>query len=332
MIICRTPLRVSFFGGGTDFPKWYKKETGEVLSSTIDKYVYVLVRKLPPVFQFNYRLRYFNNEFVKNIGEIKHPSIKQVLKKFHNKKQGLEINYSSDLPAQSGLGSSSAFSVSLIHAIKELNNEKKNKSYIADMARMVEQDLLKENVGTQDHYACSYGGFNSIKFFKNHKVIVTPLKIREERLNYLKKMSTLVFTGFPRNADQIEESKLKKFHVNKSYLNDITQITVEAKKIFLGSGSNLQILSEISELLNETWYIKKKLSKMVSNKKIDQIFDLAFKNGASSGKLLGAGGGGFCLFLSKNFKEKKKLQKSLKKLSIVDYNFEKLGSQILYNK
>ena len=332
MIICRTPFLISFFGGGTDFPRWYTKENGEVISSTIDKYVYVLVRNLPPVFQFNYRLRYFNNEFVKNIAEIKHPSIREVLKKFHTKKQGLEINYSSDLPAQSGLGSSSAFSVSLIHAIKELNGEKKTKSYLADKARMVEQELLKENVGSQDHYACTFGGFNSIQFYKKHKAKVTPLNVKEEKLNYLKKMSTLVFTGFPRSADEIEKSKLKKFNTNRFYLNDIAEITKEAKKVFLSKRSNNETLSEISKLLNETWIIKKKLSKMVSSKKIDQIFEHAFKNGASSGKLLGAGGGGFCLFLSKNMKEKKKLIKSLKQHSIVDYNFEKLGSQILYNK
>ena len=332
MIICRTPLRISFFGGGTDFPKWYTNENGEVVSSTIDKYVYVLVRTLPPVFQFNYRLRYFNNEFVKNIREIKHPSIREVLRKFYTKKQGLEINYSSDLPAQSGLGSSSAFSVSLIHAIKELNDEKKTKLYIADKARMVEQDLLKENVGSQDHYACAFGGFNSIKFYKNHKVKVIPLNVKEEKLNYLKNMSTLVFTGFSRSADEIEKSKLKKFNTNKFYLNDISQITKEAKKVFSSKKSKYETLLEISKLLNETWMIKKKLSNLVSSNKIDQIFEYAFKNGASSGKLLGAGGGGFCLFLSKNMKEKKKLIKSLKQHSIVDYNFEKLGSQILYNK
>ena len=332
MIICRTPLRISFFGGGTDFPRWYSKENGEVISSTIDKYVYVLVRNLPPVFQFNYRLRYFNNEFVKNIREIKHPSIREVLKNFHTKKQGLEINYSSDLPAQSGLGSSSAFSVSLIHAIKELNAEKKTKFYLADKARMVEQELLKENVGSQDHYACTFGGLNSIQFYKNHKVKVTPLNVKDEKLNYLKNMSTLIFTGFPRSADEIEKSKLKKFNTNKFYLNEIAEITKEAKKVFQGKKNNQETLSEISKLLNETWIIKKKLSKMVSNKKIDQIFEYALKNGASSGKLLGAGGGGFCIFLSKNMKEKRKLIKSLKKFSVVDYNFEKLGSQILYNK
>jgi D-glycero-alpha-D-manno-heptose-7-phosphate kinase len=330
MIICKTPLRISFFGGGTDFPKWYEEEGGEVLSGTIDKYVYVLVRKLAPVFQFNYRLRYFENEFVKHVKQIKHPSIREVLKNFNKTKDGLEINYSSDLPAQSGLGSSSAFSVSLIHAIKELNNEKRNKYYIEDKARMVEQELLKENVGTQDHYACCFGGFNSIKFFRNNKVQVDPLKINKEKLDNLKNLSTLVFTGFSRKASEIEKSKLDNFEVNKKYLKEISEITQQAKKIILNQNSDQFFIKEISQLLNETWRIKKKLSHRVSNQNIDKIFNHALKNGAVSGKLLGAGGGGFCLFISSNIRDKKKLKKSLKKLIVVDYSFENLGSKIIY--
>jgi D-glycero-alpha-D-manno-heptose-7-phosphate kinase len=330
MIICKTPLRISFFGGGTDFPKWYEEEGGEVLSTTIDKYVYVLIRKLAPVFQFNYRLRYFDNEFVKHVNQIKHPSIREVLRIFNKTKDGLEINYSSDLPAQSGLGSSSAFSVSLIHAIKELNNEKKNKYYIADNARMIEQELLKENVGSQDHYACCFGGFNSIKFAKHHKVQVDLLKINKKKLDYLKDLSTLVFTGFSRSASEIEKNKLENFKVNQKYLKEIYEITQQAKKIFLNKNNNYFFLKEISELLNETWKIKKKLSDKVTNYSIDNIFNHALKNGAAAGKILGAGGGGFCLFISKNIRDKQKLKHSLKKLTVVDYSFEKLGSKIIY--
>jgi D-glycero-alpha-D-manno-heptose-7-phosphate kinase len=330
MIICKTPLRISFFGGGTDFPKWYEQEGGEVLSTTIDKYVYVLVRKLAPVFQFNYRLRYFKNEFVKHVNQIKHPSIREVLRNFNKTKDGLEINYSSDLPAQSGLGSSSAFSVSLVHAVKELNNEKKDKYYIADKARMVEQELLKENVGSQDHYACCFGGFNSIKFAKRHKVRVDLLKINKKKLDYLKNLSTLVFTGLSRSASEIEKSKLENFKINQKYLKEISIITQQAKKIFLNKNNSHFFIAEISELLSETWKIKKKLSHKVSNYNIDNIFNHALKNGATSGKILGAGGGGFCLFISKNISDKQKLKNSLKKLTVVDYSFEKFGSKIIY--
>ncbi len=332
MIIARSPLRISFFGGGTDFPEWYLDNSGEVISTTIDKYTYVLLKRLPPFFNFKYRLRYFQNEFTKSIHQIKHPTIKAILADIHDDRSGLDISHNSDLPAQSGLGSSSAFTVALIQAMYSLNQKIISKYELAEKATFIEQNILNESVGSQDQFASSFGGFNSIKFRKNNRKIITPISISQKRMKKILDSSLLFFTGFSRNANRIEKDKLKNLDKNSNLLSHINSITQEAKNILYSDCSDNKMIHQISKLLDETWKIKKNLSAKVSDSKIDHIFDTAKKNGALSGKLLGAGGGGFVLFLTKNNKDRMNLTKKFSKLKRVNFGFDTIGSQILYSK
>ena len=204
MIIVKTPLRISFFGGGTDFPKWYLKNSGEVISASINKYTYVSIRNLPNLFSYKYRLRYFNNEYTYSIDKIQHPTIKAVLKSMHDDKCGLDIAHSSDLPAQSGLGSSSAFTVGLIHGIYNLQGKNISKYDLAQKAIHIEQYILNESIGSQDQFSTSFGGFKNIKFNKK-KIVVMPMKINNKKLNFFLGSCVLFFTGFPRSANEIEK-------------------------------------------------------------------------------------------------------------------------------
>lgn len=330
MIICKTPLRISYFGGGTDFPSWYKKNNGQVISSSIDKYCYLMIRNLPPFFHFNYRIRYFKTEFTKKISEINHPSIREAIRKYHKNKSGLEIIHSSDLPSQSGLGSSSAFSVCLIKGLKKLNGINENNKKVALEAIHLEQNILGEKVGSQDQYACAVGGFNIIKFGKkiNHQKI----KINNSKIKNLEKLSSLFFVGFPRNAQLIEEDKIKNLNSKKKTYKQIFEISNDAKKL-LTNKSNYNFMKDFNNLMLENWNLKKNLSNYVSNNFIDEIYDFALKSGAESGKILGAGAGGFMLFISKDSKSKKRLIKELSlKIKYVDFKFEDVGSSIIFNK
>jgi D-glycero-alpha-D-manno-heptose-7-phosphate kinase len=329
MIIVKTPLRVSFFGGGTDFPAWYKKNGGMVISSSIDKYCYVLLRNFPPFFPFKYRLRYHQTETVKKNKDIKHPVIREVLKKYHKKKNGLEIFYFADVPALSGLGSSSAFTVSMINIVHAYNKIKISKEDIAKKAIYLEQVILKENVGSQDQIATSYGGFNYIHFKKEGFTVVKSL-IKKSFLEELQSRLVLVYSNYTREADNIEASKIKNIKKNFGSYNLLSEISLEAKKIFESNNSNF--IPELANLLNESWKVKKNLSKHVSNSKLDEIYDYGIKNGAIAGKLLGAGSGGFFLFLASSKSEKNKLIKNFQKNIHINFNFENLGTNIIINK
>jgi len=331
MIIVKTPLRISFFGGGSDFPKWYLKNSGQVISAGIDKYTYVFIRKLPTLFSYKYRLRYFNNEYTHSINKIKHPTIKAILEHMHNDKFGLDIAHNSDLPAQSGLGSSSAFTVGLIQGIYNLKKANISKYDLAQKAIYIEQDVLKENIGSQDQFSTSFGGFNNIKFNKK-KIIVEPMKISNQKLNVFIKSCVLFFTGFSRNADEIEKDKIKKLDQNYRQYETICLIANEAKKIFYSSVNSDKMIDELSKLLSESWIVKKNLSEKVSNASIDELLKIALQNGATAGKLLGAGAGGFMLFLTRNSKDKKKLIEKLKKLQTVKFKIDTLGSHVIYSK
>ena len=326
MITCKTPLRISLFGGGTDFPAWFNKIHGTTLSFTINKYCYLSLRTLPNLFPFKYRLRYFINETSTNIEKIKHPSIKAVLKKYHNSKNGLEIVHSSDIPGLSGLGSSSAFTISMINLIHKYNNIRLTKEQLVKKSIEIEHDILRESSGYQDQYACTYGGFNLIKYKKN-KVEVNKLKINKYNLNNLISNSILVYSAIQRKSEKIEKDKIKNLVKNKKNLLNILQISNEAKKV-LETKTNFQI-SSIANLLNEGWKCKKELSKYVSNSKIDQLYEFGLKNGAIGGKLLGAGGGGYILFLSKDKENQKKLINSLNKKVYFKFNIDHNGTQIL---
>ena len=323
MIISRTPFRISFFGGGTDFPYWFNKNTGKVLSTTINKYCYINLRILPPYFKYNYRLRYFKSEEVFNLNQIKHPSIREIMK-YKKVKNRLEVVHQADLPAQSGLGASSSFSVGLINSIEALNGSLISKRNLANQSLFVEQEILKEDVGSQDQVSAAFGGFNVINFKRNSYEVNPVLNL--DNIKKLEENLALVYSGLPRNAKNIEKEKRKNFGKNKVYLNEILKITNKAEnKIF----SSKNIISDFAELMDEYWWLKKKLASKVTNKKINDIFNLARKNGALSGKVLGAGGGGFILFLVKK-KNIQNFRSKLKKYMTLCPRFENLGSQIIY--
>jgi D-glycero-alpha-D-manno-heptose-7-phosphate kinase len=324
MIICRTPLRISFFGGGTDFPEWYKNNKGAVISTSIDKYSYITARYLPNIFKYKFRLRYFVTEEVDSLKAIKHSSYREILKRVKlNPNQTVELVHNSDLPAMSGLGSSSSNTVGAINALNLLNKKKLSKKQIAQEAIKIEQDILNEYVGSQDQVVASYGGFNYIRFSKNNFKL-SQFK-NKNNLMQIEKSLLLIYTGIQRSAQKIEKDKLNRMILNLNYLHSINQITEEAKKLI---GSNSFKISEFGTLLSEQWNNKKKLSKFVSIKKIDDMYDIAINSGAYGGKLLGAGSGGFLLFICNPFTKKKIIEK-IKNNFNIPIKFEDKGSTIL---
>ena len=330
MIIIRTPLRISFFGGGSDLPSWYKNyNDGCVLSTSINKYSYIQIRDLDNYFNHKYRVRYYINEEKNNVSDISHPVVRLVFQKFFNKKsKGVELIHNADLPARTGLGSSSAFTVSLLHSIYELKNIKFNNNKLWQDSINIEQNLLKEAVGSQDQIACALGGLNFITF-KKKKIHVENLNIYKKKIACLEKNLSLVFLGLRRDAKKIEKDKILNISDSKNYLNEIVSVCKEGKKLF--SSNNTNFLKEFGKLLNIQWDLKKQLSKKVSNKTIDEVYSWGMKNGAIGGKLLGAGGGGFFLFLSKNEIEKKKLINSFKDKNFIKFKFDVDGSKKIYD-
>tara|TARA_E500000178_G_C17015713_1_gene752828 strand:+ start:657 stop:1670 length:1014 start_codon:yes stop_codon:yes gene_type:complete len=327
MLVCRTPLRISLFGGGTDFPKWYTSHKGITISFTIDKFCYVTLRKLPNLFSFKYRLRYFKTECPKKKSDIKHPSIKAVLKKFDKTNDSFELIHSSDIPGLSGLGSSSAFTASIVNLIHTMNGQRLNKKKIAEKAVYIEREVLKESVGLQDHYACTHGGFNVIEYSKK-RISVNPIKMKKNKINYLLKNSILVYTGILREAEPIEKDKLRNYEKVKKNLEEIKNLAYKAKKVL--ESNSKKYIEDIAELMKQNWKQKKKLSKYVSNKKIEKLYEFGLNNGAICGKLLGAGGGGYILFISKNQNDQKKLLKSLKKKIYFRFKLNNSGTKIIY--
>jgi len=323
MIISKTPYRISFFGGGSDYPEWYNTYKGTVISSSINKYLYISFRKLPNFFTHKYRIVWSKIENVKKIDQIQHKVIKQLLKK-NNINDGLEIHYDGDLPARSGMGSSSSFVVGCLNSFLKLKNKKINKFNLANNAINFEQNILKENVGSQDQVAATYGGFNRIDFYKNNFKIK---KIKSSKnLKILEKNLTLIYTNINRTAHDVAGTYIKKLkNEKKNYIDELICHANEAEKI-LEKGN----IDDFGKLLHSSWILKKKLSKSISNNKIDELYDFAMKNGAYGGKILGAGAGGFLLFYIKN-KDKKKLLKKNKKIIEVPFEFSNKGSEIIFN-
>ena len=324
MIISRTPFRISYFGGGTDFPDWYNYNDGKVISTTINKYCYVNTRVLPPFFKFRYRLRYYMTEEVKNVNKIKHSSIRETLK-YKNFLDSLELLHIADLPAQSGLGASSSFTVGLLNCVNSMLGKIPTKRQLANEAVEIEQMKIKESVGSQDQYAAAFGGFNVITFSKdNVQVKAVPNNLKN--VKELELSTILIFTGFQRKASLVEKTKIRSISRNANYYEKIQQITNEAENL-LSTSDN--IVRDYSELLKEYWFLKKKLSNNVSNSNIDKLIQYCLDSGAEGSKLLGAGNGGFLMCLVKP-KNKKKFIEKLKKKLVVPIKFENLGSQIIY--
>lgn len=318
-------MRISFFGGGTDYPIWYREHGGAVISSTINKYSYITSRWLPPFFEFKHRARYFIKEETQTINEIRHASIREC-SKFLNIKDGLDIVHTADLPARSGLGSSSTFTVGMLHSLHTLQNHMPTKRELAVQSIHVEQELIGESVGSQDQTAASFGGLNYIRFNSVNEIDIYPIIISYERLNELQGNLLLVFTGFARTASEIAASQIVSTPAKAHELRTMQSICDQALEYLIDHKCPLD---QFGKLLNEQWYIKRNMTALVSNPTIDDIYNVGIKNGALGGKLLGAGGGGFMLFYAP--KEKHSLiQSALNEKLFVPFRFESTGSKIIY--
>lgn len=324
MVISRTPFRVSFFGGGTDYPAWYKKHGGSVLATSINKYCYLTVRYLPPFFDHKYRIAYSKIESCKTIEEIAHPSVREILR-FFKVKQGLEVHHDGDLPARSGLGSSSAFTVGLIHALYALRGHMPNKHKLAKESIYLEQKVLKETVGSQDQVLAAYGGFNLISFYKNGEITLKPVTISSKRIKELQNHLMLFYTGIARTASDIAKSYVSNINRQEKQLELMQQLVDKAFAII----NSKEDIKDFGELLNESWQIKRSLSSSVSNSEIDELYERALSAGALGGKLIGAGGGGFFLFFVPP-SHQAKVRKQFNKLIYVPFKFEHEGSQIIF--
>ena len=325
MIISKTPFRISFFGGGTDYPEWLKENKGAVLSTTINKYIYLALKLRPSIFHKKYKITYRQIESRNYISEIKHPSARECLKYFKIK-PGCEIMYTGDLPARSGVGSSSSFTVGLLNCLYALKKSKISKKKLAEKAIFVERGLIKENVGFQDQVACSYGGFNLIKFNKNN-FATRKLKVKKEVLDNLNDNLILCYSGVQRISSDIAKKYVKRLSY-KSY-KDLMNINLELVNEGMGYLKNKNI-DQFGKLLDVSWQMKKKLHSEVSNSKLDEVYDRALETGALGGKLLGAGAGGFFLFYVPKRNISKFMEKN-KKLYITNFKFENNGSIIVNN-
>lgn len=325
MVISRTPFRISFFGGGTDYPGWYRKNGGTVLATTINKYCYLNVRYLPPFFGYKYRIAYNSKiENCKKIDQILHPSVAAVIR-FLKIRQGLEVHYDSDLPARSGIGSSSTFTVGLLHALHALEGYMPSKHKLAKESTYLEQIVLKETVGSQDQLLASYGGFNLITFRKDGESTVSPITIPPKRIEQLQNHLMLFYTGMARTASDIAKSYVNNIENQKKQLDLMQELVTKAFKLL----NSKEDITYFGQLLNESWQIKRSLSSMVSNSKIDQLYERAISAGALGGKLLGAGGGGFLLLFVPPARQAK-VKKEFNKLIHVPFKFEHEGSQIIF--
>jgi len=324
MIISKTPFRISFFGGGTDYPDWYLENGGMVLSTTFDKYCYITCRYLPPFFDHKYRIAYSQVENAKEISDIKHPAVKAILNDL-NFMSGLEWHVDADLPARSGLGSSSSFIVGLLNSLYALQGKRLSRYLLAEEAIRYEQNVLSENVGSQDQTAAAFGGFNLIQFGKNGKISVEPVIFSKERKRQLNDHLMLFFTGFSRIASEIAADQISNIKKNRNELLRILEMVPEAINIIQGNGD----IRLFGELLNQAWETKRSLSDKLSNDEIDRIYALALRAGAIGGKLLGAGGGGFMVLFVEPSKQET-VRKALKDYIFVPFEFENNGSQIIY--
>ena len=321
-LLIKSPYRISFFGGGTDFPEFFNEHPSSVLSTSIDKYCRVSCRKLPPFFDHKYRFVYSKIECVNSRDEIQHPSIKATLE-YLNILDGLEIQHFGDLPARSGIGSSSAFTSAIVKAILSLYEKEISKQELAELTIHIEREINKEAVGMQDQIAVTHGGFNEIKF-SNNNFLVREVNVHKEKLKELENSLLLFFTGTQRNSEYITKEHIKGLEKNKLSLKLISSIADHGIRS-LESEENIE---EFGRLLDETWQIKRNLTSGLTNQTLDEIYTAALEEGAYGGKLLGAGGGGFILFAISPQK-KERLLKRLSRLVHVPFKFENSGTSIM---
>jgi D-glycero-alpha-D-manno-heptose-7-phosphate kinase len=323
MIISRTPFRISFFGGGTDYPAWFAEHPGAVLATTIDKYCYITARYLPPFFDHKSRIIYSKMEHVHGIDEIDHPSVRETLR-FLNIHQGVEIHHDGDLLARTGLGSSSAFTVGLLNALYALKGIMTTKEQLASEAIHVEQNMIRENVGCQDQTLAAHGGFNYIEFGGDGHLGTRKILLPKDTSKALEAHMMLFFTGFSRTASEIAAKQIQNIPNRTKELAAMYQLVQEAMKVLTSSD-----LKGFGRLLHESWMLKRTLSDKITTSHIDEIYEKGRKAGALGGKLLGAGGGGFVLIYAEPDRQPG-VREALEGFLEIPFKFETLGSQIIF--
>jgi D-glycero-alpha-D-manno-heptose-7-phosphate kinase len=329
MIISKTPYRVSLLGGGSDLPVYFKKNGGEVIGFSINSYSYIFLKKTNKLLDYKYRIIYSKEEIVNKLQKIFHPSVREVLK-YCNYNSGIELSHSGDLPALSGTGSSSCFTVGLINIIRTIQKKKFNKYTLAAEAIDIEQNKIKESVGSQDQIFASFGGLNRIQFKKNGNFNIIRLNLKKKNLKLLEESSILVFTGKARVASLIEKKKIISIKSIASKQSDIGILKTMVNECFeILNQTNLNI-KDLGQLLDRSWKIKQNLTDEITNEQLDNLYERGINLGAYGGKLLGAGGGGFFYFLvplSKKEYFKKKIG-----YKTIDIGLDFTGSQIIFNK
>lgn len=324
MIISRTPFRISFFGGGTDYPAWYLRYGGRVLVTTIDKYCYLACRYYPPFFDHRFRISYIKSENCRTIDEISHPAVRGVLG-YLNWDRGLEIHHVADLPARGGMGSSSAFTVGLLHALYGLKGQMLSKQQLTQESVHIEQKVLQETVGSQDQTAAAHGGLNHVIFSPNGEISVRPLTLSMERMRQLESHLMLFYTGIKRTAADVAQSYVQNLEEKKPHMAALTEMVDEGMSILYSD----QDITEFGKLLHKAWHAKRAFSVKVSNAHVDAMYQTAISAGALGGKILGAGGGGFMvLFVPPD--RQRQLRDKLSSFIHVPFKFEFSGSQIIF--
>lgn len=322
MIISKTPFRMSFFGGGTDYPEFFRENGGSVLSTTFDKYCYVNVRHLPSFFEYETELTYSKIERVKNVDSIEHPAIREAMKFLDIRE--IHLQYEADLPAKSGLGTSSSFAVGMLNVFYALKGKYADKRKLAEDAIYLERTLCAETGGIQDQIAAAYGGLNRIDF-RGESFEVHPIIMKEERKTELNHRLMLFFTGFSRFSSEIAIEQKRSIKEKEDNLKEMVRLVDEAQNI-LCSNENL---NEFGRLLDYAWKLKRGLTSIISNDTLDDIYKKAITAGAYGGKLLGAGGGGFFLFyVPEEYQES--VRRALADMLYIPFEFESVGTQIIY--
>jgi D-glycero-alpha-D-manno-heptose-7-phosphate kinase len=324
VIITRTPYRISFFGGGTDYPAWFREHGGSVLSTTINRYCHITCRFLPPFFDFKSRVVWSHIELVRDHRDVLHPVVRALLEALQIE-QGVELHHNGDLPAQSGLGSSSSFTVGCLHALLALQGHLVGKRELADRAVHVEQEILKENVGIQDQIAASFGGLNRIEIARDGTYAVQPIPIDPLRLAEFERHLILLYTGQSRRASAIAAEQIRNTPNKTRELTLMREMVDPAVTVLTGQGP----LDEFGRLIHESWEIKRSLASNIAPGFVNDIYGVARQHGALGGKLLGAGGGGFMLLFAKP-ESHGRIKEALASLLVVPIELERIGSQLLF--
>lgn len=325
MIITKTPLRISFFGGGTDYPDYFRQHGGQTLSVAIDKYSYIIVNSLAKLFDYNIRVSYSRTELVHSVDQIEHPSVRGCMQ-FLDLDGYLEVHYVGDLPARTGLGSSSSFTVGLLHALHASKGELVGAEQLAAEAVYVEQELLKERVGVQDQYTCAYGGLRHLQFSREG-IKALPVPIPHGRLSELQEHLMLFYTGVTRCAHHVLDEQIERTRAGEisSQLNYLSELVDQGLEVLM----NGHRIGVFGELLHSAWLTKRQLSTKISNPLIDEYYERARRAGAIGGKLLGAGSGGFLLLMA-DPADHEGVEKALHELKRVDFAFDHTGSSMLF--